>query len=190
MVRTSHRLIRAILLDRDGVINRERRDYVKSWEEFEFLPGALAALQRLATHPWPILVITNQSAIGRKLVSADDVDVIHRRISESVCRAGGRINGFFVCPHHPDEQCACRKPQPGLLIQAAQSFHLELTQCIFIGDSFTDYQAAAAVNCPAILVNSGHQATRDQDDGTRENHMRVPVFPDLFSAVESILNPP
>jgi D-glycero-D-manno-heptose 1,7-bisphosphate phosphatase len=186
MVRTPHPSIRAILLDRDGVINRERKDYVKSWEEFEFLPRSLAALQRLATHPWPILVITNQSAIGRKIVSAEDVDEIHRRLSESVCRAGGRINGFFVCPHRPDEQCACRKPQPGLLIQAAKAFDLELTQCIFIGDSFTDYQAAAAVNCPAIFVNSGHQ-----DLGRRsDNHMCVPVFPDLFSAVESILKPP
>jgi D-glycero-D-manno-heptose 1,7-bisphosphate phosphatase len=74
MVRMSHPSIRAILLDRDGVINRERKDYVKNWEEFEFLPRSLAALQRLATHPWPILVITNQSAIGRKIISAEDVD--------------------------------------------------------------------------------------------------------------------
>jgi D-glycero-D-manno-heptose 1,7-bisphosphate phosphatase len=176
--------IHAILLDRDGVINRERADYVKSWDEFEFLPGALAALQRLAQLKWPILVITNQSAIGRNLVTVDDVDEIHRQLSAAVADAGGRIDAFYICPHHPAAGCACRKPQPGLLIQAATAFHLKLARCIFIGDSYTDYQAANAAGCHCMLVNSGRQDLHAHLGGNSE----IPVLRDLL-AVTQVLAP-
>ncbi len=147
--------MRALFLDRDGVINRERADYVKSWDEFELLPGALAALQSLASFDGPIVVITNQSAIGRGLVERATVDRIHHNLRELVISNGGRIDGFFVCPHHPDEQCACRKPKPGLLLQAARAFALHLPDCIFVGDAISDFLAAQTVGCASILVQTG-----------------------------------
>lgn len=149
--------MRAILLDRDGVINYERVDYVKSWQEFELLPGVLPALQRLAVLALPILVITNQSAIGRGIIPQETVTAIHRQLCTAVATAGGRIDAFFVCPHHPDADCACRKPKPGLLFQAAQQFHFPLDQAVFIGDAVTDFEAARAAGCQSILVKSGRQ---------------------------------
>ena len=147
----------AVLLDRDGVLNQERADYVKSWQEFQFLPGVFSALRRLATLPVPIAVITNQSAIGRGLVTAAVVAAIHRQLRQAVVAAGGRLDGFFVCPHHPTADCACRKPKPGLLQQAAHHFHFDLANAIFIGDALTDFEAARAAGCHAILVKSGRQ---------------------------------
>lgn len=149
--------MRGIFLDRDGVINRERVDYVKSWEEFAFLPGSLSALVRLTILNQPVIIITNQSAIGRGIVTQQAVDEIHSKLLSEVQRAGGRIDDFFVCPHHPDDDCNCRKPQPGLLLQAAQRYRLSLPQCVFIGDSITDYQAALAADCKPVLVQSGRQ---------------------------------
>lgn len=156
-------MLQGILLDRDGVINRERSDYVKSWQEFEWLPGVLPALASLATLALPICVLTNQSAIGRGIVIASQIDEIHWRLQRCVRDAGGRIDAFFVCPHHPDARCECRKPKPGLLYQAAHTFALDLRNCVFVGDSITDYQAALAAGCHAILVRSGLQGASLED---------------------------
>ena len=101
--------MQGILLDRDGVINRERADYVKDWREFSFLPGAIFALQQLAKLKQPIVIVTNQSAIGRDIVSRHDIDQIHRQLQYTVTKVGGRIDDFFICPHHPDAGCTCRK---------------------------------------------------------------------------------
>lgn len=149
--------VRGILLDRDGVINRERADYVKHWHEFIFLPGVLDALKRLAALPVPILVITNQSVIGRGIVNHQRIDAIHKEAQTAIEAAGGRIDWFFLCPHHPNEQCGCRKPQPGLLQQAAAKFALSLEHSVFVGDAMTDYEAACAAGCQSILVESGRQ---------------------------------
>jgi D-glycero-D-manno-heptose 1,7-bisphosphate phosphatase len=178
----------AILLDRDGVINRERADYVKSWEEFEILPGVVAALNRLSSLNVPVLVLTNQSAIGRGLVSLAMVGAIHLRLQSLVYSAGGRIDSFYICPHHPDDGCACRKPKPGLLLQAATGFNLDLTACVFVGDSYTDYQAAQTVGCAAILVQSGRQGS--QLPSLLTNHPIVPIVPDIVAAVSIILADP
>ena len=150
----------AIFLDRDGVINRERSDYVKNWREFKFLHNALAALRQIATLPVPILVMTNQSAIGRGIVSRSVVDAIHRQMQHEVAEAGGRIDQVFMCPHRPDENCACRKPRPGLLLQALHQYDLPAAHTVFIGDSFTDFQAAQAAGCGSILVRSGLQGPK------------------------------
>jgi len=151
--------MRGILLDRDGVINRERADYVKSWDEFVFLPGALKALQQLATLPYPIVVVTNQSVIGRGIVTREAIEAIHQQAQAIVQQAGGRIDGFFLCPHHPDDGCNCRKPNPGLLLQAAEAFGFALDESIFIGDAITDYLAAVSAGAESILVQSGRQGT-------------------------------
>jgi D-glycero-D-manno-heptose 1,7-bisphosphate phosphatase len=149
--------LEAIFVDRDGVLNRERKDYVKSWSEFEFLPGALAALARLAGFGVPILLITNQSVIGRGLAERSEIDEIHARLQGAAKDRGGRIDKVFVCPHRPDEGCGCRKPAPGLLLQAAEAYGLNLSHCIFIGDAVTDALAAEAAGCASLLVRSGRQ---------------------------------
>lgn len=172
----------AIFLDRDGVINEQKDDYVKTWQEFRFLPGSLDALQRLAQFSCPIVVLTNQSPIGRGLVKAETIAHIHQQMREVVAAARGRIDRVFACPHHPNDGCACRKPRPGLLLQAADALNLELTECYFVGDSYTDFLAARSVGCQPIMVQSGLQAQKLPK--LLKNDADVPLVADLAAAVE------
>jgi len=148
----------AVFLDRDGVINRNRSDYVKSWDEFVFLPGALGAIARLAKTPYYVIVLTNQSVIGRGIVAAEVVKDIHQRMVDSVRRGGGRIDAVFWCPHRPEDQCGCRKPEPGMFREAANRFPLNLAESFFIGDAQSDVLAAQAAGCHPVLVLSGRIA--------------------------------
>ncbi|MEO6063179.1 MAG: HAD-IIIA family hydrolase [Thermoflexales bacterium] len=148
----------AIFIDRDGVINANRPDHVKRWEEFVFLPGALDALQALASQPALVFVITNQAIIGRGVAPAAIVEDIHARMRASVAAAGGRIDGVYLCPHRPEDGCDCRKPRPGMLLRAAREHGLDLSRSIFIGDALSDAQAAAAAGVTPILVSSGRRA--------------------------------
>lgn len=177
--------MRGIFLDRDGVINVERADYVKQWSEFQFLPRALPALRRLATLNLPIAVITNQSAIGRGLVELATIEEIHQRALSIIQLSGGRIDAFFMCPHHPEQNCACRKPKPGLLHQAADVFGIATTEWLFIGDAITDYQAARAAGCRSLLVESGRQGA--QLRGLCAADAQVTFAKDLADAVNCIL---
>jgi D-glycero-D-manno-heptose 1,7-bisphosphate phosphatase len=142
-----------VLLDRDGVINRMRPDYVKSWEELEILPGAIEALARLTQAGCKLVVLTNQSAIGRGLLDRQQVDEIHRRLEALVERAGGRIEAFLLCPHTPQDGCACRKPAPGLLLRARDELGVDLGRAVLVGDQLSDVEAARAAGCRAILVD-------------------------------------
>ncbi len=152
----------AVFLDRDGTINRERADYVKSWQEYEWLPGALTALAALAKLEVPILVVTNQSVVGRGILGTSALQAIHANVRAEALAAGGRLDDFFVCTHAPADQCACRKPKPGLLQEAAARYDLDLGRCVFVGDSITDMQAAQAAGCAWLLVRTGRQgATLD-----------------------------
>ena len=145
----------AIFLDRDGVLNENRSDYVKTWAEVRILPGALAALRELARLGWPIVVISNQSAIGRGLTTAKAVEEINARLARKAARAGGRIDAFYFCPHRPDEGCACRKPAPGLLLRAARELEVDLPRSYMIGDALEDVRAALAAGCTPLLVKTG-----------------------------------
>jgi D-glycero-D-manno-heptose 1,7-bisphosphate phosphatase len=151
---------RAIFVDRDGVINQNRADHVKTWSEFSFEWGALDGLVKLAGLPLhlPIIVITNQGAIGRGLTTCESVDEIHRRMIIAVQQAGGRIDGVLVCPHHPNENCSCRKPKPGMLLDAASRWNIDLTRSFLIGDAATDLEVGWAVGCQTALVKTGRGA--------------------------------
>jgi D-glycero-D-manno-heptose 1,7-bisphosphate phosphatase len=148
----------AIFLDRDGVINRNRPDHVKAWDEFEFLPGVLEALARLAGVGLPVLVISNQGAIGRGLTTQAAVDEINRRMAAEIRAAGGRIDDVLCCPHRPEDGCACRKPRPGLLLQAAERWDLDLAASVLVGDAETDILAAQRAGCRPLLVLTGRGA--------------------------------
>ena len=176
---------RAIFLDRDGVINENRPDYVKSLAEFVFLPGALEALRRLAGVGMPIVVVSNQSAIHRGLVSHATVDAITQAMQRQVEMAGGRIDAVFYCPHRPDEGCTCRKPKTGLFHQAARRLDLQLAGSYVVGDALSDIQAALSIGAHPLLVLTGRG--REQVallDGTLRDP--VPIFDDLSAAARWI----
>lgn len=146
---------RAVFIDRDGVICRNRTDHVKSWEEFVFLPGAKEALVRLSGADFLIVVITNQAIINRGIVPAEVVEDIHRRMVQEVVTAGGRIDRVVYCPHRPDENCGCRKPQPGMLLQTAREMGVDLARSWLIGDAWSDIAAARRAGCGRYLVLTG-----------------------------------
>ncbi len=147
--------MRAIFLDRDGVICENRPDHVKNWSEFKFLPGVKNSLVKLSSLGLPIVVVTNQAVIGRGLASAEKVEEIHRLMVAEVTAAGGRIDRVYYCPHLPEEGCDCRKPKTGLLLQAAAEMGLDLNQSYLVGDAATDILAGQQVGCRTFLVLTG-----------------------------------
>jgi len=177
---------RAVFLDRDGVINQNRPDYVKSWAEFAFLPGVFAPLRRLAESDFAVVVISNQSAVGRGLLARQDLEEIHRQMIREIEAAGGRIDAIEVCPHHPAAGCTCRKPQPGLLRQAAVSLDLDLTRSFLVGDARSDVEAALRAGCVPVMVLTGRGRDQLRQMPT-ELAARCHVAADLAAAVAYIL---
>lgn len=170
----------AIFLDRDGVLNVRRLDHVKSMDEFEFLPGVLDALAELRRLDAPVVVITNQSVIGRGLASASDVERIHSRMQQAVAASGGPQLSVYVCPHDPEESCDCRKPRPGLLLGASAQLGLDLQRSVLVGDTMVDVFAALAVGCHPVLIGSRDQALQSFPDGM------VSVVSSLAEAIDTI----
>jgi D-sedoheptulose 7-phosphate isomerase len=155
-----------VLVDRDGVLVRNRDDYVKTLREMEILPGALEALAVLAEKDHRVFVVTNQSAIGRGLTTHAKVDRMHTHLARQARRFGGKIEAFLVCPHTPEDGCDCRKPAPGLLYQARDRYGVDLDSAVMIGDWETDTRAARAAGCTSILVMNGrpgHAAVHEAD---------------------------
>ncbi|MGC8842765.1 MAG: D-glycero-alpha-D-manno-heptose-1,7-bisphosphate 7-phosphatase [bacterium] len=142
-------------MDRDGVINLNRPDYVKSWDEFIFYPFAKLALSRLAKSDFLIIIVSNQSSIGRGIVKKETVDEINERMKEEIEKEGGRIDAIYYCPHKPNEGCPCRKPNPGLLLKAAEEWDIDLRKSYMIGDALSDIEAGKRAGCFSILVLTG-----------------------------------
>src|SRR5947209_9017383 len=148
-------LVTTIFLDRGGVINESRPDYVKSWGEFRFLPGSREAIAKLTKAGHRIVVCTNQAGIARGIISVETVEDIHRRLIDGVAEFGGVIEKVYYCPHGKDENCSCRKPRPGMLLRARDELGLDMSDAVFIGDSITDVRAAIAAGIHAVLVLTG-----------------------------------
>lgn len=178
--------MRAVFLDRDGVICRNRPDHVKSWNEFVFLAHARESLARLTVLDMPIIVITNQAAINRGIVSAETVEEINQRMVMEVEAAGGRVDRVYYCRHRPDERCGCRKPQPGLLKKAAADLDIELKGSYLVGDAWSDIQAGLAVDCTSFLVLTG-RGLRQANQALREAPGRFRVVRNVSEAVTTIL---
>jgi histidinol-phosphate phosphatase family protein len=176
--------VRGIFLDRDGVINENRSDYIKNWEEFTFLPGALDALHALAETDFCIVIVTNQSAIHRGHVSQEIVEEIHRRMVKQIQKHGGRVDAILYCPHRPDENCACRKPRPGLLLEAAMRYSIDLSRSYLIGDNLSDVAAGQAIGSECVLVQ---KATRRAAEPNVASEDEYHVAADLKEAVQYIL---
>ncbi len=178
--------VTCVFLDRDGVINENRGDHVKSWSEFRFLPGALESIARLSRHGMQVFVITNQAIVNRGMVPREVVDDLNRRMMREIERGGGRIVAVAYCPHRPEEQCACRKPQPGLLLDLARAHGVDLRRTVVVGDALTDVEAGLAAGCEAILVLTG----RGVDQlalATAAGRNGFAVAPDLPAATNLIL---
>lgn len=150
--------MRAIFLDRDGVICENRPDHVKNWAEFQFLPGVKNSLASLSSLGLPIIVVTNQAVVGRGLSTAQEVEDIHNRMVAEIVASGGRIDRIIYCPHRPEDECDCRKPKPGMLLQAATEMDIDLAESYLIGDAATDIQAGYQVGCRTFLVLTGRGA--------------------------------
>ena len=177
---------RAVFIDRDGVICQNRSDHVKSWEEFVFLPGALDAMGRLATTGLAVVIITNQAIINRHIVPVGIVEEIHTRMLQAIEEVGGCVERVAYCPHRPDESCGCRKPEPGLLLAAAEALGLDLGSSYLIGDAETDMQAGRAVGCQRYLVLTG-RGRRQLVRCLLHGELGFRITPDLGSAVDIIL---
>ncbi|RLB04107.1 MAG: D-glycero-beta-D-manno-heptose-1,7-bisphosphate 7-phosphatase [Deltaproteobacteria bacterium] len=150
---------RAVFLDRDGVINEKppEGDYVKSWEEFEFLPGVAEALRELKDRGFLVFVVTNQRGIARGLMTVEDLELIHKKMREELGKAGAAIDGIYYCPHDVKEHCICRKPKPGLLFRAAKEHDVDLQKSWMIGDSEADILAGKNAGCFTILIKATTQ---------------------------------
>ena len=153
-----------IVIGRDGILNRFREDHVKEPSEWEALPGALEAVAKLNHAGWHVVVATNQSGIGRGLVDMAQVNAIHLRMMQLLAARGGRIDAVFFCPHAPEEQCACRKPQPGLLRQIAARYGVDLALVPMVVDTPRDLEAARSAGCLPHLVRSGRAADRPDEE--------------------------
>jgi D-glycero-D-manno-heptose 1,7-bisphosphate phosphatase len=152
-----------IILDRDGTINEDRDDYVKSPEEWVPLPGALEAIARLNHAGWHTVLATNQSGLGRGLFDMAMLNAMHSRMNQMLAKVGGRIDAVFFCPHTPEDQCDCRKPLPGLMTLIGERYGLDLQEVPLVGDSLRDLQAGMAAGCPTHLVRTGNGGLLDDD---------------------------
>lgn len=153
------------ILDRDGVINHDSEDYIKSPDEWIALPGSLEAIARLSRANWRVVVASNQSGLARGLFTMETLNAIHAKLRKELAAAGGNIDAVFVCPHGPVEGCACRKPKPGMFLDIGQRYDMGLSEVPAVGDSLRDLQAASAAGCSPWLVLTGNgRKTWDKGD--------------------------
>lgn len=179
----------ALFLDRDGVIIENRANYVRHWSDVSIFPQALAALARLHTWPGKIIIVTNQSVVGRGLISRQRADDINQRLVAEITRAGGRIDAVYMCPHAPADNCECRKPKPGLLTRATRRFHIDLQASIMIGDALTDIDAATAAGVNTVaLVKTGRGRRQAKLPQARNSHP-FRVYDTLSDALLALLPP-
>jgi D-glycero-D-manno-heptose 1,7-bisphosphate phosphatase len=177
--------MKLIILDRDGVINHDSAQFIKSPEEWKPIPGSLEAISRLAEAGYRIVVATNQSGIGRGLFDMDTLNMIHEKMIKAVAAVGGRIDAIFFCPHAADSTCDCRKPKPGMFLQIAERFNVSLEGLPTVGDSLRDMEAGIAAGCVPYLVLTGKGAKTAIDPALP---VGTKVFPDLAAVANHLLS--
>ena len=176
-------LMKLVILDRDGVINHDSDQYIKSPEEWKPIPGSLTAIARLNQAGYRVVVATNQSGIGRGLFETDTMIAIHDKMFKALAQVGGHIDAIFFCPHTNDDNCECRKPKPGMFREIAARFNADLAGVPAIGDSLRDLQAAAAAGAQPVLVLTGKGRKIADDPALPPDTL---VFPDLAAAAAHI----
>jgi len=176
--------MRLVILDRDGVINEDSAAFIKSPAEWRPLPGSLEAIARLTQAHYHVVVVTNQSGVGRGLFDIDTLHQIHATMEQELLRRGGRIDAIYYCPHGPDDDCSCRKPRAGMFRDLAKRLQMDLSGVPAVGDSLRDIQAAQVVKARPILVRTGKGLTTEQRG---EGLAGVEVYDDLAAVVERLL---
>ncbi len=176
--------MKLIVLDRDGVINEDSDEFIKSPDEFIPINGSIKAIARLNHAGYRVIIATNQSGIARKLLHVEMLSRIHEKLHSLLADNGGSIDSIFFCPHGPNDKCDCRKPKAGLFEDISRRLHVNMTGVITIGDSLRDIQAAQAVNACPVLVRSG-KGMRTIENG--QGLEGVPVYDDLASVVDDLL---
>ena len=169
-----------IILDRDGVINEDSDDYIKSPDEWKPIPGSLEAIARLTQHGYQVVIVTNQSGIGRKLFTIDTLNAIHLKMHAHLGQYGGIIDAIFLCPHLPKEDCTCRKPKPGLYNKVSERLRVPLNNVYCVGDKMSDIKAAQSAGGKPILVRTG-KGNSEIDEGMVPKG--IPVYADLATFV-------
>jgi len=165
--------MRAVFLDRDGVINQDRDDYVKNVDELKVYPFVPEAIKCLNDAGWPVFVVSNQQGVAKGLISEDDLGGMQKEISRQVESAGGHITSFYYCKHLASEKCACRKPQPGLILKAAKEHGIDLGGSVMVGDTERDIIAGKSAGCKTVLVLTGKL--------TREDAVNLSCKPDFVA---------
>jgi len=178
------RQAKLIILDRDGVINHDSDQYIKSPDEWRAIPGSLEAIARLNHAGFRVVVATNQAGLGRGLYDTATMIAINDKMHKALAQVGGRIDAVFFCPHTAESDCDCRKPKPGMLTEIARRFGVDLTGVPSIGDSLRDLQAAEAVGAQPILVLTGKGEKTLREGKFPKNTV---IFPDLAFAVTALL---
>lgn len=176
--------MKLVILDRDGVINHDSKQFIKSPAEWRPIPGSIDAIAKLSQAGYRVIIATNQSGIGRGLFDMDTLNAIHEKMHRAVQQAGGRIDAIFYCPHAIEADCQCRKPRTGMFERIARCFNVDLVGTPSVGDSLRDLQAAAAVGARPLLVLTGKGTQTQAEGGLPEG---TQVFPDLATAAEEIL---
>jgi D-glycero-D-manno-heptose 1,7-bisphosphate phosphatase len=178
-----------VILDRDGVINEDSDEYIKSLEEWHPIPGSIEAIARLSQHGFTVAVATNQSGLGRGLFTLDDLEAMHQHLCDMVENAGGHVAGIFYCPHTPAENCDCRKPKSGLIDAIEHELNMSARGAWFIGDNAKDLEAGSKKDCVPILVRTGkgkrteEKIAADADSPWRD----VRIFDDLAAAASALI---
>jgi len=179
----------AVLLDRDGVINVDSPDYILSPEQWRPVPGSLAAIARLSRAGIPVAIVSNQSALARGMLDQQTFNAIHAKMMLTIEQAGGFIAHVAYCPHGPDDDCACRKPKPGMVLDTLRALEMKQPETsLFVGDSLRDVRAAHAAGVPAMLVQSGYGDAAAILAQARSIQSDIVAVPDLAAAVEMILD--
>lgn len=187
----SHHRVKLVILGRDGVLNIYRDDHVKEAREWEPVPGALEAVARLNQAGWHAVVATNQSGIGRGLVDMSSLNAVHRHMITLLAEKGGRIDAVFLCPHAPEEQCDCRKPLPGLMLQIRDRYGLDSLEDVpMVCDTARDLRAAQAAGCEPHLVRTGRAAALDDAQLAQwiNGNDRAVVHDDMAGFAEFVLH--
>ena len=175
-----------VFLDRDGVINRNLAEYVKSLKDWVPLPGAIEAISNLSNAGHPVIIVTNQSAVSRKYCLESDVREIHQHLVHLVDMAGGKIDGIYYCPHHPDDECDCRKPRTGMLDRARMELNLP-SGGYLVGDASSDMEMGRRAGLKTILVLTGRGLNQIELIRTEKHPLPWKVTEDLSSAASIIL---
>jgi len=177
----------AIFVDRDGVLIKNRHDYVRNVEQAEIYAGALEALAKVSHSNYRVVIVTNQSGVGRGLIDMEEAEAINRQLVIETQKAGGRIDAVCMCVHTPEQECNCRKPKPGLIFHAANLLGIDLTNSVMIGDALTDLEAgrAAGVGRVALVrTGRGNEQVGELQSNDRDNAY---IFEDLQSALTELI---